>query len=105
MRIVSFRTPKPKSFKYTPRFYDPKKEELEKRKASLGLDSKLTHNEQLRLRMSRRWRSSSNDDVGKSTLSRVVTYLIYATFIGGTVYFIMFTDIIEKMLSAFGVTN
>lgn len=104
MRIISFKTPKPKSFKYTPRYYDPKKEEMERRKAELGLDSNLTHNEELKLRMSRRWgRSSIKEE--KSILSRVVTYLIYATFIGGTIYFILFTDIIEKMLTSFGVTH
>jgi len=102
MKIVSFKTPQPKSFKYTPRYYDPKKEELEKRKASLGLDNTLTHNEELRLRMSRRWRSGKEDE-GRSTLSRVVTYLIYITFIGGSIYFILFTDIINTMLRAFGV--
>lgn len=103
MKIVSFKTPKPKSFKYTPRYYDPKKEELEKRKASLGLDNTLTHNEELRLRMSRRWSSGSKSDEGRSTISRVVTYLIYMTFIGGSIYFILFTDIIDTMLRAFGV--
>ena len=104
MRIVSFRTPKPKSFKYSPRYYDAKKEELERRKAAMGLDTSLSHNEELRLRMSKRW-STSKIDEGRSTLSKVVKYLIYATFIGGSVYFIMFTNIIEKMLQAFGVTN
>ncbi len=104
MRIVSFRTPKPKSFKYTPRYYDPKREELEKRKAALGLDSTLSHNDGLKLRMSKRWKHGSVDNE-KSILSRVVTYLIYAIFIGATIYIIMFTDIIEKMLRSFGVTG
>lgn len=102
MKIVSFKTPKPKSFKYTPRYYDPKKEELEKRKASLGIESTLSHNEELRLRMSRRWNSSKADE-GRSTLSRVVTYLIYTTFIVLSIYFILFTDIINTMLRAFHV--
>ncbi|MBC8320660.1 MAG: hypothetical protein H8E34_08050 [Bacteroidetes bacterium] len=104
MRIVSFRTPKPKSFKYSPRYYDPKKEELEKKKAAMGFDNSLSHNEEFRLRMSKRWTRGNIVDE-KPILSRIVTYLIYATFIGGSIYFILFTDIIEKMLSAFGVTN
>lgn len=104
MRIISFRTPKPKSFKYTPRYYDQKREELEKRKAAMGLDNELTHNEGLRLRMDKRWRAG-NADEEKSILSRVVTYLIYAIFIGGSIYVIMFTDIVEQILRAFGVTN
>lgn len=104
MRIISFRTPKPKSFKYTPRYYDQKREELEKRKAAMGLDNELTYNEGLRLRMDKRWRAG-NADEEKSTLSKIVTYLIYAIFIGGSIYIIMFTDIVEQILRAFGVTN
>lgn len=104
MRIVSFRTPKAKSFKYSPRYYDAKKDELERKKAAMGLDTELTHNEELRLRMSKRWKTGSTDD-GRSILRKVVNYLIYAVFIGGSIYFIMFTDIIEKLLQAFGVTK
>ncbi len=104
MRIISFRTPKPKSFKYIPRYYDKQKEELEKRKAAMGLDNELTHNEGLRLRMDKRWRTG-NADAEKSTLSKVVTYLIYSIFIVGSIYIIMFTDIVKQILSAFGVTK
>ena len=104
MRIVSFKTPKPKSFKYLPRYYDPKKEELQKRRAALGLDNTLSHNEGLKLQMSKRWNRGAVDEE-RSVLSRVVSYLIYTIFIGGSIYFILFTDIIEKMLRTFGVTN
>ncbi len=103
MGFFVFRTPKPKEFKYTPRYYDPKKEELERRKAELGLKNELSHNEELRLRMSRRWRKGS--DEGKSTLSKTITYLIYGTFIILSIYFILFTDVIENVLRSFGVTH
>jgi len=102
MRIISIRTPKPKSFNYKPRYYDEQKEELEKRKAELGLQSRITHSEGLKLQMLKRWRNNTVDDE-KSFLSKIITYITYGIFIGGTVYFIMFTDIIEKLLSAFGV--
>ena len=105
MRIISFRTPKAKSFNYTPRYYDQEKEELEKRKAAMGLDNKLTHDEGLRLRINKRWRAGSSGVEQKSILARIITYLIYAVFIGGSIYIIMFTDIVEQMLRAFGVTN
>jgi|FLOH01.1.fsa_nt_gi hypothetical protein len=105
MRIISFRTPKPKSFKYNPRYYDEKKEELEKRKAAMGLDSRITHDEGLRLRMDKRWRAGSNNVEEKSILARIITYLIYTIFIGGSIYIIMFTDIVEQILRAFGVTK
>lgn len=102
MQIVSIKTPKPKSFNYKPRYYDEQKEELEKKKAILGIRSKITHNESLKLQMIKRWHKDDLNDE-KSTMSKIVTYLAYAIFIGGTVYFVMFTDIIEKLLSAFGV--
>ncbi|MFK5857123.1 MAG: hypothetical protein QM503_13415 [Bacteroidota bacterium] len=104
MRIVSIKTPKPKQFNYKPRYYDEQKDELEKRKAIRGIQSKLSHNESLKLKMIRRRRTDDLDDE-KTPLSKLLTYFGYAFFIGGTVYFIMFTDIIEKMLSAFGVVN
>jgi len=102
MRIISIKTPKAKSFSYKPRYYDEQKDELEKRKTVLGLQSKITHNESLKLRMMKRWRTDDLNEE-KSTMSKIITYLAYALFIGGTVYFVMFTDIIEKLLSAFGV--
>ena len=40
-----FHAPKPRTFNYTPRYYDPAKEALEKKKAAMGLDSKLTEEE------------------------------------------------------------
>jgi len=102
MRIVSIKTPKPKSFSYKPRYYDQQKEELEQKKAMMGLQSRITHNESLKLQMMKRWRTDNLNEE-KSLLSKIITYVTYALFIGGTIYFIMFTDIIEKLLSAFGV--
>ncbi len=104
MRIISIKTPKAKPFNYKPRYYDKQKDELEQKKATLGLQSRITHNESLKLQMIKRWRT---DDLSeeKSVMAKVITYLAYTLFIGGTVYFIMFTDIIEKLLSAFGVTE
>lgn len=104
MALTFFKTPKPKSFNYSPRYYDQKRDELEKKKAILGLENELSRNEELRIRMSNRW-GRRNMEEGRSTLSKTVTYLIYATFIGLCVYFILFTNIIENMLRAFGVTN
>ncbi|MBU3927488.1 MAG: hypothetical protein KKB74_06750 [Bacteroidetes bacterium] len=104
MRFFVFKTPKPKSFTYIPRYYDPDKLALEQKKAAMGLDSTLTHNEQIRLQMSRRWRRSSSVKEG-TPMSKVITYAIYATLILGSVYLIMFTDFIERLLSAFGVTH
>lgn len=104
MAITFFKTPKPRQFKYNPRYYDQKKDELEKKKAMMGIESELSRNDELRLRMANRWGKRDIDDK-KSVLSKTITYMVYAAFIGLSIYIIMFTDIIENMLKAFGVTN
>lgn len=46
MRVVFFKTPKPKQFNYTPRYYDPDKEALKEReqqiKQEMGLSDEDT---------------------------------------------------------------
>ena len=102
MRIVMFKTPTPKRFKYKPRYYDEEKDKLEQRKAELGLDSQLTKQESLRLRMRRRWKPD-DVDTGKNRLSKVIYYGFYAFVIIGGVYAIFFTDLVDKIISLFGI--
>lgn len=102
MRLVMFKTPNPKRFTYKPRYYDERKERLEQRKAELGLDSSLSSQEGLRLRMRRKWRSNEGD-AGRSRLSKVIFYSFYAFVIFGGVYAIFFTDLVDKVIAMFGV--
>ena len=51
MNFSFFHTPKPRQFNYVPRHFDPNQEALEKKKAAMGLDSKLTENEKRRIRI------------------------------------------------------
>lgn len=102
MRLVMFKTPNPKRFTYKPRYYDEKKEKLEQRKAELGLDSSLTDQEGLRLRIRRKWRHE-NADTGRSRLSKAIYYGFYAFIIIGGVYAIFFTDLVDKIIVLFGV--
>ncbi len=104
MRFYLFRTPKPKRFSYTPRYYDPEKERLERRKAELGLRSELSHKESLRLRMDKTWKKYDGGS-GKNLVARVIYYTFYAFLIFGSIYVIFFTDFVEKLLMLFGVTN
>ncbi len=104
MRFVIFRTPKPKSFSYKPRYYDPKREEWERKKAEKGLQSKLSHHEELRLQMSKRWRKDELTPDNR-LVSKILLYAFYTIFIGGSIYLILFTDFIEKLLAAFGIVN
>lgn len=102
MRIVSFRTPKPKQFKYKPRYYDEDKEVLEQKKAAMGLEAKVSHREGLRLQMSRRWNKGA-DIEEKSTLSKFISYFFYGSVIIGGVYLIFFTDFVYKLIGMFGL--
>ena len=102
MRFVTFRTPKPKQFKYKPRYYDEEKEAIEKRKAELGYDSEVSHHESLRLQMSRRWRKTDNE-YKRSGLSRFISYFFVVFIVVGGVYLIFFTDFVEKLIALFGV--
>ena len=102
MRFVTFRTPKPKQFKYKPRYFDEDIEALEKRKAELGYDSKVSHQESLKLQMAKRWRKSDSG-YERSTISKMMTYLVIGFIIVGGIYLIFFTDFVEKLIALFGI--
>lgn len=102
MRFVTFRIPKPKQFKYKPRYYDEEKEALEKRKAELGYDSEVSHHESLKLQMSKRWRKSDSE-YKRSGLSRFISYFFVVFIVVGGIYLIFFTDFVEKLIALFGI--
>lgn len=103
MRIVFFKIPKAKKFSYEPRYYDAKKEEWERRKVELGYDSKLSKEEQIRLKMSSRW--LRNTDTSNRKSIRLLTYFVYAVFILGSIYVVLFTNLIENLLTLFGLVS
>ncbi len=103
MRLVFFRTPKARKFGYQPRHYDAKKEEWERRKAELGYKSELSKEEQIRLKMSSRWQR--NTDTSNRISMRLLTYFVYAVFILGSIYLILFTNLIEHFLALFGLVS
>jgi len=102
MKIVSFRTPKPKEFNYKPRYYDEDKEALEQKKAAMGLEAKVSHREGLRMQMSRRWHKGE-DVEEKSILTKIIYYAFYGTVTIGGVYLIFFTDFVYKLIALFGL--
>ena len=102
MGIFMFHRPSMPKFNYIPRYYNPEKEELEKRKAALGLDSKLSDNEKLRVQMRQRWGRIGDDGREKrkstaGTLRYVVIFGIAAVLI----YFIFFTPLVENFITMF----
>lgn len=101
MKFVMFRTLKPKQYNYQPRFFNPEKEAMERRKAAMGLEAKLTEQENLRLRMNKRWKHKNQSDFG-NTYKRM-SVIIYLSVILLGVYVIFFTDLIDNLLKAFGI--
>jgi hypothetical protein len=102
MRFILFRTNKPRRFSYRPRYYNPEKEALERRKAEMGLEAELTEQEARRMRMSARWRNQNPanfEDKYKRT-----SFIIYGSVVLLGIYVIFFTDFIDNLIRAFGLT-
>ena len=102
MRFVLFKTPTPRRFNYKPRYFNPEKDRLEKRKAELGLQTELSHRETLRAQMHGRWRGRGSGQ-GTSNLTKLIYFAFYAFVIIGGIYFIFFTDLVDQLIALFGV--
>ena len=103
MGIFMFHRPEMPKFNYIPRYYNPEKEELEKRKAAMGLDSDLTDSEKLRVQMRAKWGRTGEDGRAKKPRSAVGT-LRYAIIFGAAavlIYFIFFTPFVENFITMF----
>ena len=105
MKFVFFKIPKHKKFNYRPRYWDPEKEEFEKRKRELdGNDNKPKTDEEvkddLKFQMETRWRRKHAPDVaGRS--SPWIKLTIYALVIFFGLYFIFFTGFINNLVRFF----
>ncbi|MEA3478120.1 MAG: hypothetical protein U9R60_08075 [Bacteroidota bacterium] len=102
MRIVFFKRPKPKQFDYKPLYYDEVKEEMEKRMQRIRQageersDEDIKHD--LKYEIERNWRRKKQGGLQKVNTIR---FLVYFTFALLMIYFIFFTDFINKFLSYF----
>jgi hypothetical protein len=86
MKIVFFRTPRPKQFSYPPRYYDPEKERFEARKKESGIDGRRPD---LRSQIQNNWRRMRNTDRSTKRKSEM-SVLVYLFIIGILIYFIFF---------------
>ena len=97
-----FHRPEMPKFKYIPRYYDPEKEEMEKRKAAMGLDSNLSDSEKLRAKMHSKW--GRTDDSGrekKRQSANTLRYVLIFGFAALAIYFIFFTPLVENFITMF----
>ena len=103
MGIFMFHRPEMPKFNYIPRYYDPEKEELERRKAALGLDSKLSDSEKLRVQMRQKWGRDINDGK-KVTNAYSFKWLRTAIIVGISAFLIavlFFTPFLENFVTMF----
>ncbi|MCF8379095.1 MAG: hypothetical protein K9H49_05920 [Bacteroidales bacterium] len=86
MKIVFFRTPRPKQFAYPPRYYDAEKERWENRKKELGLSEEKTDFQSPLSNNWSRFRSTDRTRKKKAEISVLVYFFIVAILI----YFLFF---------------
>ena len=79
---------KPKGFNYIPRYYDPQKEEWERKKAEAGYESSLSHEEQLRLQMRNKWGTNKDAEDSSERRYKTVRALIIGAIVLVAFYFI-----------------
>ena len=102
MGFYFFHTPKPRQFNYIPRYFDPAKEALEKKKAEMGLDSKLSEAEKRRMRIRRGFGYSPEEMQEKKKLSfNSMRNIVLFGLIGFITYVIFGTPLIENFIEMF----
>ncbi len=89
-----------RGFNYTPRYYDPDKEALERKKAEMGLDSKLSEEEKLRIRLRSRWGRGGSSGNKSEGYNKMRTIFIVA-FCCIAFYVLFFTPVVEDFISMF----
>jgi hypothetical protein len=87
MKIVFFKTPKPRQFNYPPRYYDAEKEHWEMRRRELGLSSDGKNDFRSSINASwGRLRKKDRSNKKKAEMS----VLIYLLIVVALIYFIFF---------------
>lgn len=103
MGIFMFHRPEPRKFNYIPRYYNPEKEAFERKKAELGLDSSLSEEEKLRVKMRKSWGRGIEEEKGKGRgmSYKTLRSIIFICFTALLVYFILFTPLIDDFIKMF----
>ena len=89
MKVTFFRIPKPKQFKYPPRYYDAEKEHWEQRKRELGI-SEDGEKVDFKSQVGQSWKRLRKSD-SKRQKKASISVLVYLLIVAMLVYFIFFT--------------
>ena len=90
---------KPRGFNYIPRYYDPQKEEWERKKAEAGYSSNLSHEEQLRLEMRKKWGVDKDKDDPAERRSKMIRTLVIVVVVGVAFYYLFCTPVLTNIIS------
>lgn len=102
MKFSFFHTPKPRTFNYIPRYYNPEQEALEKKKAAMGLDSKLSEREKRRMRIRNAYGYDPDEYKEKSKIGfKTVRFVLFFGLMFFFVYVIFETPFVEKFFEMF----
>ena len=88
MKVTFFRIPKPKQFKYPPRYYDAEKEHWDQRKKELGIspDGKKVD---FKSQVGQSWRRLRTSDTKRQKKANI-SVIIYLLIVAMLVYFVFF---------------
>lgn len=89
----------PKKFNYKPRYFDPDVQEWEEKKAAAGLDSKLTHEEQLRIKMRKSWSAAKDEESKEEQRAKLIRRIVLGVFVLFLFYFIFCTPLMQTIVS------
>lgn len=89
---------KPKKFNYIPSYYDPEKEAWEQKKAERGMDSKLSHEEQLRLQMRKKWGRVSQEEIKAERRRKTLRAFILVAIVVILFYFVFCTPMMTNIV-------
>ncbi len=90
---------KPRKYNYIPRYYNPCKEEWERKKAAAGLGSELSHEDKLRMQMRSRWSAPKNEESSTDRNIRIVKRIVVGVFIVLMIYFIFCTPLLNNLVA------
>lgn len=88
----------PKKFNYMPRYYDPEKEAWEQKKAELGYEAKLSHEEQFRAQMRRSWSAPKNEESKEERRTKAIRRIVLGVFVLFIFYFIFCTPMMVNLI-------
>ena len=89
----------PKKFNYIPRYYNPEEQAWEEKKAAAGLDSKLTHEEQLRAQMRSKWGVKNNEETKEEQRAKLIRRIVLGVFVALLFYFVFCTPLMQTIVS------